>query len=28
LVTRKDPLEFLRRLRFHLTAGDEHGYGL
>ncbi len=28
LVTRKDPLEFLRRLRFHLTAGDERGYGL
>ena len=27
LVTRKDPLEFLRRLRFHLTAG-EGGYGL
>ena len=28
LVTRKDPLEFLRRLRFHLTAPDEHAYGI
>jgi homoserine kinase type II len=28
LVTRKDPLEYLRRLRFHLTARDEHAYGL
>jgi homoserine kinase type II len=28
LVTRKDPLEYLRRLRFHLSAGDEHAYGL
>jgi homoserine kinase type II len=27
LVTRKDPLEYLRRLRFHLTARDEHAYG-
>ncbi|MBV9736301.1 MAG: homoserine kinase, partial [Acidisphaera sp.] len=27
-VTRKDPLDYLRRLRFHLTAGDEHAYGL
>jgi homoserine kinase type II len=28
LVTRKDPLEFLRRLRFHLAAPDEHAYGI
>ncbi|HTB44184.1 MAG TPA: homoserine kinase [Acetobacteraceae bacterium] len=28
LVTRKDPLEFLRRLRFHLGAPDEHAYGI
>jgi homoserine kinase type II len=28
LVTRKDPVEFLRRLRFHLAARDEHAYGL
>ncbi len=28
LVTRKNPLEYLRRLRFHLTASDEHAYGL
>ncbi len=28
LVTRKDPLEYLRRLRFHLAAPDEHAYGL
>jgi len=28
LVTRKDPVEYLRRLRFHLTARDEHAYGL
>jgi homoserine kinase type II len=28
LVTRKDPLEYLRRLRFHLGATDEHAYGL
>ncbi len=28
LVTRKDPLEYLRRLRFHLRARDEHAYGL
>ena len=28
LVTRKDPLEYLRRLRFHLAARDEHAYGL
>jgi homoserine kinase type II len=28
LVTRKDPLEYFRRLRFHLGARDEHAYGL
>jgi homoserine kinase type II len=28
MVTRKDPLEYLRRLRFHLGAWDEHAYGL
>ncbi len=28
LVTRKDPLEYLRRLRFHQTAGNEHAYGI
>jgi homoserine kinase type II len=28
LVTRKDPLEYLHRLRFHLAARDEHAYGL
>lgn len=28
LVTRKDPVEYLRRLRFHLMARDEHAYGL
>ncbi|MCL2427949.1 MAG: homoserine kinase [Alphaproteobacteria bacterium] len=28
LVTPKDPLEYLRRLRFHLAARDEHAYGL
>ena len=28
LVTRKDPLEYLRRLRFHLAANDERAYGL
>jgi len=28
LVTRKDPIEFLRRLRFHLTAQSEHAYGI
>jgi homoserine kinase type II len=28
LVTRKDPLEYLRRLRFHLSAHDEHACGL
>jgi homoserine kinase type II len=28
LVTRKDPLEYYRRLRFHLGIGDFHAYGL
>ncbi len=28
LVTRKDPLEYLRRLRFHLLAMDGRAYGL
>jgi homoserine kinase type II len=28
LVTRKDPLEYLGRLRFHLMAKDEHTYGV
>ncbi len=28
LVTRKDPMEYLRRLRLHLAARDEHAYGL
>jgi len=28
LVTRKDPQEYLRKLRFHLSAMDEHAYGL
>ena len=28
LVTRKDPVEFLRRLRFHLASRDEHAYGM
>jgi homoserine kinase type II len=28
LVTRKDPLEYVRRLRFHLTAPDAHAYGI
>jgi homoserine kinase type II len=28
LVTRKDPLEYLRRLRFHLTAEGPGAYGL
>ncbi len=28
LVTRKDPTEYLRRLRFHMTAPDEHAYGI
>jgi homoserine kinase type II len=28
MVTRKDPMEYLRRLRFHRWARDEHSYGL
>ncbi len=28
LVTRKDPLDYLGRLRFHLAARDEHAYGV
>jgi homoserine kinase type II len=28
MVTRKDPLEYLRKLRFRLNARDEHAYGL
>jgi homoserine kinase type II len=28
MVTRKDPVEYLRRLRFHLAATDEHAYGI
>jgi homoserine kinase type II len=28
MVTRKDPLEYVRRLRFHLAARDEHAYGI
>ncbi len=28
LVTPKDPVEYLRRLRFHLAARDEHAYGI
>ncbi len=28
LVTRKDPLEYLAKLRFHLEARNEHAYGL
>lgn len=28
MVTRKDPLEYLRRLRFHMQARDAHAYGL
>lgn len=28
LVTRKNPLDYLGRLRFHLEAADEHAYGL
>jgi homoserine kinase type II len=28
MVTRKDPLEYLRRLRFHLSASDGGAYGL
>jgi homoserine kinase type II len=28
LVTRKDPMEYIRRLRFFLTARDEHAIGI
>ena len=28
MVTRKDPLEYLKRLRFHAAAQDIHAYGL
>ena len=28
MVTRKNPMEYVRRLRFHLAAADEHAYGL
>ena len=28
MVTRKDPLEYVRRLRLHMEAADEHAYGL
>jgi homoserine kinase type II len=28
IVTRKDPIEYLRRLRFHLSATDGRAYGL
>ena len=28
LVTRKDPLEYLRRLRFHMSATDGRAYGI
>ncbi len=28
MVTRKDPLEYVRRLRFHMAARDEHAYGI
>ena len=28
MVTRKDPMECVRQLRFHLAAKDEHAYGL
>jgi homoserine kinase type II len=28
MVTRKDPVEYLRRLRFHRSARDEHAYGI
>ena len=28
MVTRKDPLDYLRRMRFFLAAGDAHAYGL
>ncbi len=28
MVTRKDPLEYVRRLRFHMSAKDAHAYGI
>jgi homoserine kinase type II len=28
LVTRKDPVDYLRRLRFHQAAGSAGAYGL
>jgi homoserine kinase type II len=28
MVTRKDPMDYVRRLRFHLSARDAHAYGL
>ncbi len=28
LVTRKSPLDYLRRLRFHLATRDFHDYGI
>jgi homoserine kinase type II len=28
LVTRKNPMEYVRRLRFHLSAADAHAYGV
>ena len=28
MVTRKDPMEYVRRLRFHRSAQDEHAYGI
>ncbi len=28
LVTRKDPLDYIRRLRFHRAARDAHAYGI
>jgi homoserine kinase type II len=28
LVTRKDPIEYVRRLRFHLDVRDAGAYGL
>jgi homoserine kinase type II len=28
MVTRKDPMEYVRRLRFHRAARNEHSYGL
>ena len=28
MVTRKDPLEYLKRLRFHAGAKDTSAYGL